>query len=53
MPITVLRYARGMERWRTRWWHLQRPLDDQQQPKCGFVVVGERRTISSYDTNPS
>jgi predicted dehydrogenase len=50
--ITVLRYARGMGKMETRWGTFSDPWVLQPQPKCGFVVVGERGTISSYDFEP-
>lgn len=50
--ITVLRYARGMSRMETRWGTFSDPWTLQPQPKCGFVVVGDAGTISSYDYDP-
>lgn len=47
--ITVVRYARGLSKFETRWGTYTDPWTHQPQPKCGFVVVGERGTISSYD----
>ncbi|MGL4238381.1 Gfo/Idh/MocA family protein [Tabrizicola sp.] len=50
--ITVLRYARGMGKMETRWGTFTDPWVLQPQPKCGFVVVGSKGTISSYDYDP-
>jgi predicted dehydrogenase len=47
--ITVVRYARGLSKFETRWGTFTDPWTHQPQPKCGFVIVGERGTISSYD----
>ena len=33
----------------TRWGTFTDPWTHQPQPKCGFVIVGSRGTISSYD----
>lgn len=50
--ITVVRYARGLSKFETRWGTFTDPWTHQPQPKCGFVIVGERGTISSYDYEP-
>ena len=47
--ITVARYRRGLSKFETRWGTFSDPWTQQPQPKCGFVVVGTRGTISSYD----
>ncbi|HVY70969.1 MAG TPA: gfo/Idh/MocA family oxidoreductase, partial [Verrucomicrobiae bacterium] len=47
--ITVCRYAAGLSRYETRWGTFTDPWVNQTQPKCGFVLVGTRGTISSYD----
>jgi glucose-fructose oxidoreductase len=47
--ITILRYARGMSKMETRWGTLTDPWTIQPQPRCGFVVVGEEGSISSWD----
>jgi len=47
--VTVARYACGLSKFETRWGTFTDPWTLQPQPKCGFVVVGTRGTISSYD----
>lgn len=47
--ITVVRYARGLSKFETRWGTFTDPWTHQPQPKCGFVLVGSEGTISSYD----
>ncbi len=47
--ITVARYANGLSKFETRWGTFSDPWTHQPQPKCGFVVVGTKGTISSYD----
>jgi len=47
--VTVCRYERGLSKYETRWGTFSDPWHLQPQPKCGFVVVGTRGTISSYD----
>jgi len=47
--ITVARYATGLSKFETRWGTFSDPWIHQPQPKCGFVVIGEEGTISSYD----
>ncbi len=47
--ITIARYARGLSKFETRWGTYTDPWTHQPQPKCGFVIVGEQGTISSYD----
>ena len=52
--ITVCRYAEpyGLSKFETRWGTFTDPWTLQPQPKCGFVVVGTKGTISSYDYEP-
>lgn len=52
--ITVCRYATpyGLSKFETRWGTFSDPWTIQPQPKCGFVVLGTRGTISSYDYEP-
>lgn len=50
--ITVVRYARGLSKFETRWGTFTDPWTHQPQPKCGFVIVGTEGTISSYDFEP-
>ena len=47
--ITVCRYSTGLSKMETRWGTFTDPWTIQPQPKCGFVLVGEDGTISSYD----
>jgi predicted dehydrogenase len=47
--LTIARYATGLSKFETRWGTFTDPWKLQPQPKCGFVVVGRRGTISSYD----
>ena len=47
--ITVARYACGLSKFETRWGTLTDPWTIQPQPRCGFVLVGEDGSISSYD----
>lgn len=50
--VTVCRYETGLSKYETRWGTFTDPWTLQPQPKCGFVVVGSRGTISSYDYEP-
>lgn len=47
--ITTVRYDTGLSKFETRWGTFFDPWTHQPQPKCGFVIVGSRGTISSYD----
>ena len=47
--ITVARYSCGLSRFETRWGTQSDPWTHQPQPKCGFVIVGKKGSISSYD----
>lgn len=47
--VTICRYETGLSKFETRWGTFTDPWKLQPQPKCGFVLVGERGTISSYD----
>ena len=47
--ITVARYARGLTKFETRWGTISDPWTQQPIPKCGFILVGTRGAISSYD----
>jgi glucose-fructose oxidoreductase len=47
--ITVARYTKGLSKFETRWGTFTDPWTMQPQPKCGFVIVGSKGTISSYD----
>jgi len=47
--IAIVRYARGLSKFETRWGTFTDPWTHQPQPKCGFVVVGTKGTISAFD----
>ncbi len=47
--ITVARYDTGLSKFETRWGTFTDPWITQPQPKCGFVIVGAKGTIASYD----
>jgi len=51
--ITVARYEHGLSQFETRWGTFTDPWTYQPQPKCGFVLVGDQGTLSSYDYAPS
>lgn len=51
--ITIARYATGLSKYETRWGTFTDPWIHQPQPKCGFVIVGDEGTISSYDLEDS
>ena len=51
--IVISRYATGLSKFETRWGTFTDPWTHQPQPKCGFVLVGTRGTISSYDLEPT
>lgn len=47
--ITIARYDTGLSKFETRWGTYTDPWTNQPQPKTGFVLVGTRGTIASYD----
>ena len=51
--VTVLRYAHGLSKIETRWGTFSDPWTQQPQPKCGYVLVGTKGTISCYDYAPT
>lgn len=51
--ITVARYDCGLSKFETRWGTFTDPWTHQPQPRCGFVLKGQRGTISSDDYAPS
>ena len=51
--VTVARYETGLSTFQTRWGTFTDPWIHQPQPHCGFVIVGTKGTISSYDYQPS
>lgn len=51
--IVVARYETGLSKFETRWGTFTDPWKLQPQPKCGFVLVGKKGTISTYDYEPT
>jgi predicted dehydrogenase len=51
--VTIVRYACGLSRFETRWGTFTDPWKHQPQPKCGFVIIGNQGTLSSYDFEPT
>lgn len=51
--VTIARYDFGISKFETRWGTYTDPWTHQPQPKCGFVIVGSKGTISSYDYEPT
>jgi predicted dehydrogenase len=47
--VTVARYAQGLSKFETRWGTISDPWTLQPIPRCGFMLVGTRGAISSYD----
>ena len=47
--ITICRYAQGLSKFETRWGTVSDPWTQQPIPNCGFVLVGSKGAISSYD----
>ena len=47
--VVIASFAGGLSTFQTRWGTFTDPWTQQPQPRCGFVVVGSRGTISSYD----
>ena len=47
--VSVCRYARGLSKYETRWGTFTDPWLMQPQPMTGFILVGSRGTITSYD----
>ncbi len=47
--LVVARYDTGLSKFETRWGTFTDPWVHQPQPKCGFVIIGDKGTISSYD----
>jgi predicted dehydrogenase len=47
--VTIARYKTGLSKFETRWGTFSDPWTLQPQPKCGFVIVGSKGTIASYD----
>lgn len=51
--VVIARYETGLSKFETRWGTFTDPWKLQPQPKCGFVVVGTKGTLSSYDFEPT
>lgn len=54
--ITICRYDipnSGLSKFETRWGTFSDGWMHQPQPKCGFVIVGRKGTIASYDHEPT
>lgn len=51
--IVIARYDTGLSKFETRWGTFTDPWLKQPQPKCGFVIVGTKGTVSSYDLEPT
>ena len=47
--VAVCRYETGLSKFETRWGTFTDPWVHQPQPKCGFVLVGTKGTVASYD----
>jgi len=47
--IVIARYETGLSKFETRWGTFTDPWHLQPQPKCGFVLVGTKGTIATYD----
>ena len=47
--ITLCRYGKYLSKFETKWGTFSDPWTTQPQPKCGFILVGDKGTISSYD----
>jgi predicted dehydrogenase len=47
--VTVARYDCGLSKFETRWGTHSDPWTHQPQPKCGFVIVGRKGSIATYD----
>ncbi len=50
--IAIVRYGlpmSGLSKFETRWGTFTDPWVNQPQPKCGFVLVGRKGTIATYD----
>ncbi len=47
--VTVARYAQGLSKFETRWGTISDPWTLQPIPRCGFMLVGTKGAIASYD----
>jgi predicted dehydrogenase len=47
--VTVARYRQGLSKFETRWGTISDPWTLQPIPRCGFMLVGTKGAISSYD----
>ncbi|MEI6493537.1 MAG: Gfo/Idh/MocA family oxidoreductase [Verrucomicrobiota bacterium] len=51
--IVIARYESGLSKFETRWGTFTDPWNLQPQPKCGFILVGTKGTIATYDYEPT
>ena len=47
--VTVARYPQGLSKFETRWGTISDPWTVQPIPRAGFILVGTKGAISSYD----
>jgi predicted dehydrogenase len=47
--VTVARYAQGLSKFETRWGTISDPWTLQPIPRCGFMLVGSKGAIASWD----
>jgi glucose-fructose oxidoreductase len=47
--VTVARYRQGLSKFETRWGTISDPWTLQPIPRCGFMLVGARGAIASWD----
>jgi predicted dehydrogenase len=47
--VTVARYPQGLSKFETRWGTISDPWTLQPIPRCGFMLVGTKGAIASYD----
>jgi predicted dehydrogenase len=47
--VVIASFRHGLSTYQTRWGTFTDPWTHQPQPRCGFVIVGTRGTISSFD----
>jgi predicted dehydrogenase len=47
--VTIARYARGLSKFETQWGTISDPWTLQPIPRCGFMLVGTKGAIASWD----
>ncbi|RFA16740.1 hypothetical protein B7R22_02475 [Subtercola boreus] len=47
--VVIASYDSGLSTFQTRWGTFTDPWTEQPQPRCGFVIVGTKGTIASWD----